>query len=917
MSFLWPVAWLLILPLAAFLFWRPFRLSRLNVLRMFLYVMLVFAFSGPVVEWPDRAGTLMIVVDRSRSMPEHAKRDAESMIRRLAAAMPADSRFGVVSFGADAMLEKLPGSPGFDELKSRVDPDGSNLSSALDLALRHIPADSPGRILLITDGVWTGGSPARIVAESAARGVPVDYRYLRRATTRDLAIGGIDSPLTAAAGEFYTLNCRILSPEPQRAVCRIRRGEGDWIAREIELRRGVNFVSWRDRSSRPGVADYSIEVIGADPVSDERPENNRARRLISISGRKPVLLLTESPSGNLARVLTEAGMPVEVRTPSPSELTAAKLAGYSGVILENVSANRLGPDGMSLLAGMVRSGALGLMMTGGRSSFAVGGYYRSPIEDLLPVSMEQRQELRKNLLSIMVALDRSGSMAAPFGGMTKMDMANLATMEVFRLLMPRDEFGVIAVDSSAHSVIPLTPVEDIVGGESRIRAIESMGGGIFTYTALRHATKALMASSAATRHLILFADAADAEEAGEYQALLARTSRAGITVSVVGLGTEQDCDAEFLKDIARRGGGMVYFSDRADELPRIFAQDTFLMARNTFIDTPVEGDYTAALRSVSQAGFGRSTGFGGYNLCYSKDGAEVLLVSRDEFTAPLAAIGRAGLGRVVAFTGEADGEYTGRFASDPMAGTLLSTLANWMVAPESDPGSGFLIVQSLADGAHHVELLLDPARERDPFSVPPQIHSVMTREGAPPVTRQDSFHWADPDRLEADVPLESDSISLATVGWGDRRPETLAPVMPVYSPEFRPVEELASGADIAALSATTGGHERLLPDGLWDELPSLPRRLELMPWIALFAVILLLIEVAERRIGIASALFRRVPRFPGASVPLPRIKKQRKRKPSSELLPEIEPVPPPNMEAPEAGEESGSLSEALRRARRR
>ena len=95
---------------------------------------------------------------------------------------------------------------------------------------------------------------------------------------------------------------------------------------------------------------------------------------------------------------------------------------------------------------------------------------------------------------------------------------------------------------------------------------------------------------------------------------------------MVGLGTGQDSDAGFLKDVARRGNGMIYFSDRADELPRIFAQDTFLMARNTFVDTPVEADYTAALRSVSQADFGRSAGFGGYNLCYGREGAEILLV---------------------------------------------------------------------------------------------------------------------------------------------------------------------------------------------------------------------------------------------------------------------------------------------------
>ncbi len=923
MSFMWPAAWLLILPLAVFLYWHPFRSRWVTGLRLALYLALVLALSGIVVEWPDRTGTLIVAVDRSRSMPDDAKEEAESFLRRLEASRPRDSRLGVVAFGAEPVIDKLPESPGFDGLESRIaNPDGSDVSGALALALRQIPADSPGRILLISDGRWTGMDPARAFAAAAARGVPVDLRRLLRASAHDLAIAGIDAPMSAAAGEFYTLNCRIVSPEPQQVTCRIRRGDGGWMVREVKLHRGVNFVSWRDRSDQPGVADYTVEVIGSDPASDERPGNNRARRLVSIAGRKPVLLLSESPSGNLARVLAEAKIPVVVRRPSPAELTARKLAGYSGVILENVPASRLGPDGMSLLAGMVRSGALGLMMTGGRSSFAVGGYYRSPLEEILPVSMEQRQELRKNLLALVVALDRSGSMSAPIGNLTKMDMANLATLEVYRLMMPRDEFGVIAVDSAAHTVIPLTPREDIVGGETRIRSIESMGGGIFTYTALHQATNELMRSNAATRHLILFADAADAEEPGAYRELLERTSRAGITVSVVGLGTGQDSDAGFLKDVARRGNGMIYFSDRADELPRIFAQDTFLMARNTFVDTPVEADYTAALRSVSQADFGRSAGFGGYNLCYGREGAEILLVTRDEFKAPIAAVGQAGLGRVSAFTAEADGEYTGRFAADPMAGTLLSALANWMLTPESG-GDDYLITQQLTDGVHRIELHLNPDRERDPFPAPPVVNSVVTRGFGAPETRRDVFTWVSPDRLEVNLPLEGDSVQLCTVVWDGRRPESLAPAAALYSPEFRPDGDAVSGADIAELADSTGGRELLLPDGLWDELPSRLRRFNLTPWIALAAVLLLLLEVAERRLGLLSRLFRRRTATVSAvavegKAALSR-EKRRKRAAGTEKaknaeFPPDEPPVPPTAEPEEPGD---SLGDALRRARRR
>src|SRR5690606_2322762 len=120
-------------------------------------------------------------------------------------------------------------------------------------------------------------------------------------------------------------------------------------------------------------------------------------------------------------------------------------------------------------------------------------------------------------------------------------------------MTPADSVSVIPVDSAAHIVISQQSVMDPDVICSEILRVESMGGGIFTYTGLLAAGNELMKASQFNKHILLFADAADAEEPGEYKELLERYTQAGITVSVVGLGTEGDVDAEFLKDIARRG----------------------------------------------------------------------------------------------------------------------------------------------------------------------------------------------------------------------------------------------------------------------------------------------------------------------------------------------------------------------------
>ena len=74
-----------------------------------------------------------------------------------------------------------------------------------------------------------------------------------------------------------------------------------------------------------------------------------------------------------------------------------------------------------------------------------------------------------------------------------------------------------------------------------------------------------------------------------------------------------------LQDIAKRGNGRIFFTDKPEELPRLFAQDTFVVARNTFLDetTPIES--TAGLPLLTGRPFDSKQSIGGYNLCYLRE----------------------------------------------------------------------------------------------------------------------------------------------------------------------------------------------------------------------------------------------------------------------------------------------------------
>ena len=68
-------------------------------------------------------------------------------------------------------------------------------------------------------------------------------------------------------------------------------------------------------------------------------------------------------------------------------------------------------------------------------------------------------------------------------------------------------------------------------------------------------------AKAGTKHIVLFADTADAEQPGDYKNLLDKTRKAGITVSVIGLGQKTDKDVALLEDVAKRGGGRFFITD--------------------------------------------------------------------------------------------------------------------------------------------------------------------------------------------------------------------------------------------------------------------------------------------------------------------------------------------------------------------
>ena len=102
------------------------------------------------------------------------------------------------------------------------------------------------------------------------------------------------------------------------------------------------------------------------------------------------------------------------------------------------------------------------------------------------------------------------------------------------------------------------------------------------------------------------------------------------------------------------------FTDNPEELPRLFAQDTFVVARSTFLEEPTPIQTDGGLVSLTGKRFEAPPSIGGYNLCYLRPEASLAAVSVDEYKAPVVAAWQAGAGRALCYTGEADGDLCRR-----------------------------------------------------------------------------------------------------------------------------------------------------------------------------------------------------------------------------------------------------------------
>jgi len=660
-----PKILLLAIPLLALLLWiesksahpmEGIRKRLLLMVRALGVLLALLALAGPARVQQSGKKAMVVVLDHSQSMGAEGLAKVFARARDLRAKLPPDVECFFVALGDEAALlpDKAPLEATADRLEwQRVHGGQTNLQRGVELARALFPAGTSRHIVLVSDGHETRGSLMQAAREAAVTGIELHAIAVAGPPLPDVRVRDLTpSRSRLHEGASLRLTAALESTMAGRGVLKLFENGIEVESRPLSLKPGESREEVFTRT--PGVRNiYKYRAVLEGFVGDTLPGNNDALTIVDVRGRLRLLYAEGEPAEAqyLVQAMEKEGIQLELRQPGSIPQTLEELAGFDGIILSDIPARQVGENAMSAMRDYVDKLGGGLVMIGGPNSFGVGGYYRTPIEELLPVRLKSPDDEEKQSSALELVLDRSGSMAGE-----KLETAKSAAVAAAEVLGRHDSIGVIAFDSEAHVVAPMTRVTSIAAIAGQIASL-SAGGGTNMEPAIKIARESLQRVKARIKHMIILTDGQTSGTG--YEAMASQCRAEGITISTVAIG--EGSFIGLLQAMASAGGGQSYTTNDAQSITRIFTQDTLLHTGRMIREEPFEAkDVEAGVMLAGLIPF-QAPALLGYVKTLRKTTAQVPLVT--DTGDPLLAHWRYGLGKVTAFTSDAKSRWAGLWIS--------------------------------------------------------------------------------------------------------------------------------------------------------------------------------------------------------------------------------------------------------------
>ena len=306
----------------------------------------------------------------------------------------------------------------------------------------------------------------------------------------------------------------------------------------------------------------------------------------------------------------------------------------------------------------------------------------------------------------------------------------------------------------------------------------------------------------------------------------------------------KDADVQLMVDVAKWGKGRFYYTEDSQTIPRIFTLETQLASKASLVEQPFKPQLTSpGHEAIQEIDWKNVPPLGGYVASSLKSTADLVLMSHQED--PVLATWRYGLGRSVAFTSDAKAKWGvlwlrwrdfNRFWSQLIRWTLRSgTRSDTVAVVERRENMGEIVVDAVDPKGEFINFLDSQVG----VVSPDKTRTVVDLE------------QIGPGRYRGRFPASQEGVYL--VGMAQRRADQmvgsqLAGLVVPYGQEFRDL-----GVDetlLRELSELTGGGMLTEPkDAFLQNRHKSRLSVDIWPWLVGMVAVLLIPEVALRRIG--------------------------------------------------------------------
>ncbi len=804
------------------------------VARSLIVGLLALTLCGLTLVRPGQEQYVVFAIDESLSVGEQNQATVDEFLTKATTAA-GSNKYAFLRFGAE------PGVIVADRgTASTVNAKGTNIAAALEVGVAGIPPSYVPKIVVLSDGNQTAGDAIRAAIRG---GVPISTVPLQTRTEPEVQVSHVNVPAQVREGEPFKMEITLDSNHDDEGEVEVYRGAYKIASEKRKIVKGENKLVISPLTiSGERNTEYTVRIKG---FNDKLLDNNTAKALVYTNGKPRILLVdTDTKQArDLADALKQEGIEVDVRPTHGIPDSLSDLQNYELIALSNVPATAMSTRQMNLIRSYVQELGGGLLMIGGDQSFGLGGYYKTTVEEILPVRSDFEKEKEKPSIAMVLVIDKSGSM-----GGQKMEMAKDAAKAAVELLGPRDKVGVVAFDGELFWIADVQPAANKAQILDKISAIEA-GGGTTMGPPMEAAFEALQQTQSKLKHVIVLTDGIS--EPADFEGIATNMVQAKMTCTTVAVG--DDCDFKLLENIAKIGNGRYYHSEDPANIPQIFAKETVTASKSAINEVPFTPTILRSSAALADLNLEAAPPLFGYVTTRPKPTSEVILIT--DKGDPLLSWWRYGLGMSVAFTSDAKGRWAAEWVSQPLFGKFWAQVIRH--AMRKSDAKGVFVQMTQKDGKATVTL--DAVKVDGNYLNDARTSlTVLEPQGG---EKKLTMTQTAPGRYVGEFPIEKTGtyhVQMNQDAKGQSATQQSRGLVVNYDDELRirPTDEKL----LETLTQVSGGVFKPDPESVFaPDGRSATRPLPLWPYLLIAALLIFLVDVALRRIDFDLAIGRAKP----------------------------------------------------------